>query len=314
MTTMLSFFKKRRKECGLLPHTRTDLHGIADSMQFVPWPVTQFNVKKHWQLSMGEGVKIAILDTGCDDTHEDIKDNIIDGWNIIGNNAKIMDDNGHGTHVAGTAAATHNNLGVVGVAPQAKIIPVKVLAGDGQGSNSDVAKGILWAVDRGADIITMSLGSPYPSQSLENAIAYAKSKKTIIMCAAGNSGNHNDIMYPAKYDYTISVGAINKRLMLSGFSCTGDSLDFVAPGEDIPSCVPNNQYALMSGTSMANPYAVGCLAILMGFLKKKNKDVKLTKEQYIDILSKYTTHINQQKYVGVKRYEGYGIIQPVTQH
>lgn len=309
---MLPFFKKRKKECGLLPHKRTNIYGVGQSMQFTPWPITTFGVKKYWQESMGEGIKIAVLDTGCDYNHEDIKSNIIDGWNTIANNDECMDDNGHGTHVAGTIAASNNTLGVVGVAPKAKIMPIKVLAGDGQGSNLDVARGIIWAVDHDADIITMSLGSPYPSKPLEDAILYAKQNRVIILCAAGNSGNNHDIMYPAKYTDTISIGAIDKNLNVCAFSCTGDSLDFVAPGEDIPSCVNNGQYAIMSGTSMANPYAVGCLAILMSYRNKIGQPVRLHRDEYISILAGRTRHISDAQYIGNRNYEGYGIIQPVT--
>lgn len=312
MRSFLDIFNRKRKECGLLPHIRQDVAYIHQNMQFYPWPILTFDVKKHWRFSMGEDIKIAVLDTGCDSNHEDIKSNILDGKNILSNNDNFMDDNGHGTHVAGTTAASHNSLGVVGVAPKSQIVPVKVLGGDGSGSNIDVAKGIVWAVDRGVDIITMSLGSPYPSKPLEDAISYAKQKKTLIVCAAGNAGNDQDIMYPAKYPYTISIGAISKDLTLSKFSCTGSSLDFVAPGEDIPSCIPGNQYALMSGTSMANPYAVGCIAILMGYLKKQSKDYRLTREKFLEILSKYTKHLIQKEYAGIREKEGYGIIQPVT--
>lgn len=304
------FSRKRKKDCGLLPHKRTNMYGVGPSMQFTPWPIITFDIKKYWSISKGENINIAVLDTGCDFNHNDIKSSIYNGWNIIENNSNFMDYNGHGTHVAGTISASDNTLGVVGVAPKSKIIPVKVLGDDGQGSNMDVAKGIVWATDNQADIITMSLGSIHGSRPIEDAINYAKTKGVLIVCAAGNSGNDHDIMYPAKYPQTISIGAIDRNLMLCDFSCTGDSLDFVAPGEDIPSCVPGNQYALMSGTSMANPYAVGCLAITLSALKNSGKTTQYSKEDIVKLLCKNSSHIKDK--AGDRRYEGCGIVHPVT--
>lgn len=303
---------KKKNDCGLLPHTRENLNGLYGSMQFYPWPIKKFNVEKVWDVAMGENVVVAVLDSGCDSSHEDIKDNLVKGWNTINNNSDTNDDNGHGTHVAGTIGAVNNILGVVGVAPKVKIMPVKVLNAEGMGSNVDVARGIIWACDNGADILTMSLGSEYPSKPIEDALKYAKTKNVVIFCAAGNSGNNIDIQYPAKYEQTISIGAIDKNLKICEFSCTGDSLDFVAPGQDIPSCVPNNSYAIMSGTSMATPYAVGCAALLLSSIRQKNPGKKISKNEYIDILSKYTKHLSQSEFSGNRRYEGNGIIYPVV--
>jgi subtilisin family serine protease len=306
------FNLKRKNECGLLPHTRENIHGLYGSMQFYPWPIKLFDVEKTWNKTMGENVTVGVLDTGCDSAHDDLKDNLLQGWNAIKNNSNTNDDNGHGTHVAGTIGAANNLLGVVGVAPKIKILPVKVLNEEGMGSNLDVARGIIWACDNGADILTMSLGSDHPSKPLEDALKYAVSKNVIIFCAAGNSGNDTDIKYPAKYPQTISIGAIDKNLKICSFSCTGDSLDFVAPGQDIPSCMPNNSYALMSGTSMATPFAVGCAALLLSSARTRISGKKLTKDEYIEIFSKYSRHLSQSEYAGNRRYEGNGIIYPVV--
>lgn len=307
---MFSFIRKKRDDCKLLPHIRQNIYGLNRSMQFMPWPLLAFDIPKYWNNSTGKGIIVAVLDTGCDYNHIDISSNIINGWNIIENNNNFMDDNGHGTHVAGTIAASNNTLGVVGVAPEAKIMPVKVLNRDGSGSNIDVANGILWALENNADIITMSLGSEQPSKQIEKAIQYASSKNVPIFCAAGNSGNHVDIQYPAKYKETISIGAIDKDLKICDFSCTGQNLDFVAPGQDIPSCVPKNQYAIMSGTSMANPYAVGCAAICLYSIRRTSPNKNLSKEEYIKILSRNAKHVSQREYINNKRYEGNGIVQP----
>ena len=307
----------KKNNFKLLPHIRTDLHGISpSSQQFLGWQIKKFDIERYWKYSQGEDVTVAVVDTGCDLGHDDISANLIQGYNFIDPGKDPQDDNGHGTHVAGTIAAINNGVGMVGLAPKTKIMPVKVLSRDGSGPNKSVADGVIWAVDNGADIIAMSLGSPNPSNILEKAIQYAKSKQVIIFCAAGNSGIESGIQYPAKYDNTISIGAINENLNICEFSCCGNELDFLAPGENIISCVPGNRYASMTGTSMANPFAVGCASLFLSYSKKmdfKNLTSKLDScQDYIDIFSKGTTKLQDKKYAGLRKYEGYGIINPVV--
>lgn len=305
----------RRKDCKLLPHKRIELYGLStDSAQFFSWPIKTFNVQKQWAYSKGEGVVIAVIDTGCDLDHEDIKTNIVSGINLINRGKDPFDDNGHGTHVAGTIGAIDNGIGMVGIAPQARIMPIKALGGDGSGSNKNVAEGIVWAVDMGADIITMSLGSEYPSIQIEKAVNYARDHNVIIFCAAGNSGIESGIQYPAKYKHTISIGSIDKNLSLCEFSCCGDELDFLAPGEDIVSAIPGNNYASMTGTSMANPFAVGCAALLLSYAKKikfSSLDNMLqSNEDYVSVFAKKAQKLSDYRYSGRKKYEGNGIIRP----
>ena len=308
--------RKNKNNCKLLPHIRTDLYGLSpDSMQFFSWPIKKFDIEKQWTISQGEGVIVAVIDSGCDINHEDLKDNIVDGYNFINPGKDPIDDNGHGTHVSATIAAINNGIGMVGIAPKSKIMPVKVLGADGAGTNINVAKGIVWAADNGADIITMSLGSENPCDQIAAAIEYAKSKEAIIFCAAGNNGIESGILYPAKYNHTISIGAIDENLNICEFSCCGDELDFLAPGYNIVSAVPNNKYASMTGTSMANPFAVGCAALLLSYARKikfSSLDNMLRNtEDYISIFAKKTLKLKDKKYSGNKKYEGYGIIRPV---
>lgn len=305
----------KRNNCKLLPHIRQDLYGLSpSSVQFYSWPIKTFNVQKQWSYSQGEGVTIAVIDTGCDLDHEDIKSNITDGINLIDRTKDPFDDNGHGTHVAGTIAAINNGVGMVGVAPKSRIVPIKALGGDGSGSNKNVAEGIVWAVDRGVDIITMSLGSEHPSIQIEKAIQYAKEHNVIIFCAAGNSGIESGIQYPAKYKHTISIGSIDKNLSLCEFSCCGDELDFLAPGEDIVSAIPGNNYASMTGTSMANPFAVGCAALLLSYAKKIKfaslDNMLRSSEDYVSVFAKKAQKLSDYKYSGLRKYEGNGIIRP----
>jgi subtilisin len=309
-------FRRKKNDCGLLPYIREDIHGLGpDVAQISGWEIKKFNIENQWNLSKGEGVKVAVIDTGCDLNHPDLKNNLLQGKNFVEPGKDPQDRNGHGTHTAGTIAAEDNQVGMVGVAPKAKIIPIKALNDDGQGRLELIVEAIVWAADNGADFISMSLGSPQASGPLERAIEYASNKGSIIFCAAGNSGEQVDIMYPAKYDHTIAIGAIDKNLSRTSFTCSGETLDFLAPGHEILSCVPGNKYAIMSGTSMSTPFAVGCAALLLSHSRQieysaigmmlKNSD------NYISVFRKKAKNLSDPKYAGIKKYQGYGILYPV---
>jgi subtilisin family serine protease len=301
-----------RNNIGLLPYKREDLFGITpETKQITGWEIEKFGIKQLWNQSQGDGVTVAVIDTGCDMGHEDIKNSIIDSINFVNSNEKANDVAGHGTHVASTIAAENNGTGMVGVAPKTKIIAVKALGDSGNGNLNDIAKAIKWSADRKVDFITMSLGSPNPAQLLESAIDYAASKGCIMFCAAGNSGKNTDVMYPAKYNHTIAIGAINERLERTDFTCSGDSLDFLAPGHNILGCVPGNKYALMSGTSMSNPFVVGCASLLLSYNKKHNKYKLNIAEDYINIFKQSAKDLQNSQYKGIKKYQGYGILYPV---
>lgn len=293
----------KRNRCGLLPYIRQNIYGLNyNTQQVIPWSISHFDVENEWVKAQGEGVTVAVIDTGCDLDHPDLKDSLVDGYNFIGRNKAPVDDNGHGSHVAGTIAAENNRKGIVGVAPKSKIMPIKSLGKDGTGDLRSICEGILFAADNGADIITMSLGTPVGSMYMRQAINYAVDKGCVFFCAAGNSGQKSELMYPAKYTDTISVGSISKDLKISRFSCsTGSELDFLAPGEDVISCVPDDSYAVMSGTSMANPFAAGCAALLLSYKKRK-----LSKFDYIDHFSK---HSLKPEYL-FSKYKSRGIITP----
>jgi subtilisin family serine protease len=297
---------------GLLPYTREDLFGVTpETKQITGWEIDKFNIKSLWNRSDGDGVIVAVIDTGCDTNHEDLKNTIIDSANFVNTKEKVNDIAGHGTHVASTIAAENNGTGMVGVAPKTKIIAVKALGDNGSGNLNNIANAIRWSADRKVDFITMSLGSAYPAQLLESAIDYAANKGCIMFCAAGNSGKNTDIMYPAKYNHTIAIGAINQNLERTDFTCSGDSLDFLAPGYNILGCVPGNKYALMSGTSMSNPFVVGCASLLLSY-NRKHKQYKLdTAEDYINVFKKSAKDLQNKEYKGIKKYQGYGILYPV---
>jgi len=311
---MRSLFNKffPKQQIGLLPHIREDISGSdIKSHQNYGWELKKFHIPDIWVKSKGNGVKIAVIDTGCDIEHEDLQSNLLPGMNFVNKKEPPIDKNGHGTHVSGTIAASNNATGMVGVSPESKIIPVKCLGDDGMGSIENIINGIYWASDNDADFITMSLGSPNTTPKMEKALNYAIKNGVVIFCAAGNSGPSVDIMYPAKYDSVIATGAIDHNLRRTSFTCSGDSLDFLAPGQDILSCVPQNRYALMSGTSMSNPFLTGCASLLLSWNRTNKKYTLDSNNDYINILKQHTIPLKDTRYQE-KQYQGYGIVNPIS--
>ena len=306
--------KRLKNDCGLFPYAKEEICGDFEAGQNIPWSLSKFKVDDTWTESDGTGVTVAVIDSGCDLDHEDLKSNFTTGINLVDKSKDPYDDNSHGTHVAGTICAKNNNIGVVGVAPGTKIMPIKVFGADGRGSNIIVSEAIVWAADHGADLICMSLGSPRESPDLERAINYALNKGVVPFCAAGNGGEKSDIYYPAKYEQTVSIGAVDEGLNRAYFTCKGIELDFLAPGQNILSTIPNNRYALMSGTSMANPFAVGCASLLLSYAKKHKLNLKLkTSQDYIDVLRHYTINLLNTNHVD-KSYSGNGLLDPSKFH
>ena len=177
------------------------------------WHLKGIGIEEAWGLSSGSGVTVAVIDTGVADPRtgsDDLQDSrVVGGYDFVNNDNDPTDDNGHGTHVAGTIAQTTNNrIGVAGVAYSCSIMPVKVLNKQGSGTYADIADGIRYAADNGAEVINMSLGGSSGSTTLENAVAYAYNKGVTIICASGNDGSSYQVSYPSAYDdYCIAVGA-----------------------------------------------------------------------------------------------------------
>lgn len=301
----------RKKTCNLLPYIREDVYSLQEVKQAAGWQLLKFNLPDKWRLSQGEGVKIAVIDTGCDLDHPDLKNNILQGKNFVERKKDPIDGNSHGTHVTGIICAENNEVGIIGVAPKSKIIPIKALNNQGNGNPKDVEEAIYWAADQGADLITMSLGAPNKMEPIRKAILYARSKKCVTFCAAGNAGKTHEIFYPANYPETIGIGAVDEKFERASFSCTGSDLDFLAPGVKIFSTVPDNWYAYMSGTSMSNPFAVGCAALLLSYVRNNKLDIKLENdEDYRNLLKMHTISLKDPQFSKNKFFEGFGIIDP----
>lgn len=261
------------------------------------------NALEAWSLTKGDrSIKIAVIDTGVDYNHEDLRANIwtntaeangvagvdddgngyvddIHGYDFANNDGDPMDGNGHGTHCAGTIAAEHDNgIGIAGVMSQAQIVGVKFLTDEGSGSTADAISAIDYATAINVDIMSNSWGGGGRSQALEEAIKRANSKGIIFTAAAGNSASDNDIrpQYPANYDVenVISVAAHNYNDGLASFSCYGsDTVHVAAPGRNILSTTPQNQYDVYSGTSMATPHVSGVVGLYLAYHGKEDPKV-----------------------------------------
>lgn len=234
------------------------------------WNLPAIGTERGWTISRGnEDITIAVVDTGVDLDHPDLVNRLVNGYNVLGENQQPDDDNGHGTHVAGIIASeTNNREGIAGLTWYNKIMPIKAMSADGYGTTFDISKGIIWAVDHGADIINLSLGNYKESNVLKRAIRYAYEKDVVLIAAAGNDSSQQP-SYPAAYPEVISVSAVSYDGSLAGFSNYGSYINISAPGEYIPSTYFNEQYASLSGTSMAAPHVAGLAALM----KSANPDL-----------------------------------------
>lgn len=218
----------------------------------------------------GTGIKIAIIDTGIDYTHDDLDDNYMGGYDFVFTDNDPFDDsyNGHGTHVAGIVAAEKNGIGVVGVAPNVSLYAVKVLAGSGNGDVSWIISGIEWAEDNNMDIAVMSLGGNIYSQALEEACDSASLSGVLLVASAGNTYG-GDVTYPARFDSVIAVTATDQNDQIASLSAIGPEVELAAPGVDIYSTIgsrniiTDEKYLTLSGTSMAAPHVAGTAALIM---------------------------------------------------
>lgn len=264
------------------------------------WGIHAISAPQAWDQVEGDGIVVAVVDTGVNLNHSDISANAwvnpgeipnnnidddnngyiddINGWDFYENNAEADDPNSHGSHVAGAIAATaNNNTGVVGVAPNVKIMAIRGLGRTGSGAATNLIAGIYYAVNNGADVINNSWGGVAFSQALNDAINYAHEAGVIVVSAAGNNNSDSSKFYPAGYKNSISVGAVDSNDMKASFSNYGNDIDVVAPGVDIlslnseansylaeryPNSVLANDYLHISGTSMASPYVAAVAALI----------------------------------------------------
>jgi len=291
------------------------------------WPLDKIQAPAAWDINHGEAtITIAIIDTGVDLDHPDlagklwansdeIPGNGVDddgngyvddyhGYDFFNGDAAPDDDNSHGSHVAGIAAAsTNDSVGIAGVSWGAKIMPLKVLGSNGGGSTADVAEAIYYAVDNGASVINMSLGSSGSSwpcywYDVEDAFNYAVNHNVLLVVAAGNDGK-DGVSCPGAYDQAFAVGSTDSSDSRSYFSNYGSRLDIVAPGSSIYSTWSGGSYGYKSGTSMATPHVAGLAALVWGV------NPGFTAAQVREIIQ---TSANDLGSTGWDNYFGYGRI------
>jgi len=246
----------------------------ADPSRSQQWALDALDAETAWASSTGTGVTVAVIDSGVS-RHPDLAGKFVRGVDLVNGGNGRMDSNGHGTHVAGIIAMTaNNNLGGAGLAPGVAIMPVVVADAGGSVRSADSAKGIIWAVDHGADIVNMSYSGSASSVE-QKAIQYAQSKGVVTVAAAGNAyldsrGTlFNPVQYPAAFPGVVGVGAVTRTLRRSSFSEVGRQVDLVAPGgsgafdspRGIFSTYAGSGYVRMPGTSMAAPYVSGTMAL-----------------------------------------------------
>jgi len=246
----------------------------------IDWGLKLLGIPPLWKETQGEGIKVAVLDTGIALEHPDLQPAILKVKDFTRSPSAAYDAQGHGTHVSGIIAARRNAKGIVGVAPQSKIIAAKVLNDEGAGTPQDIVAGIHWAIESGADILSMSLGSPEPDEEIHLALLLAISKGIFVITAAGNEGPDLDTVgYPAGFPEIVAVGSIDRRKRLSQFSSRGRQVDVVAPGDEITSCYPPRSYATLSGTSMATPFISGVVALALAKHRKIGGKTPLRTQQ-----------------------------------
>ena len=264
------------------------VHAAADPLLAQQWGIFAIGADRVWNTTTGAGVIVAVVDSGSG-PHPDLADNLLLGRSIFGlvesQDGSDIDASGHGSHVAGIiAAAANNGIGGSGVAPNAKILPIKVLDQAGQGDARDVAAGVRYAADNGAKVINLSLGGATESSSLTQAIAYANEKGALVVAAAGNGGAADKPKWPASLDLTIAVTAVDPANNATSFDQRGDYIDIAAPGANVVSTAKGD-YVTLSGTSMAAGFVAGAAALLFA------AEPRVTNAQVRDILLRTATDI-----------------------
>ncbi|MDD5656413.1 MAG: S8 family peptidase [Elusimicrobia bacterium] len=228
----------------------------------IPWGIERVHAPAAWDYAEGKGARVAVVDTGIFTEHADLKGKVDGGYDAFSKSElreKYQDQNGHGTHVAGTIAASRDGMGVVGVAPRARLYAVRVLDENGSGSLSSVIDGLVWCANNGIQVANLSLGTSEVSEALHRAVRYAQSRGVVVVAAAGNSGGA--VTYPAAYPEAIAVAASDSADKVASFSSRGPEVDFIAPGVDVVSSAMDGGFASFSGTSMAAPHVSGMAAL-----------------------------------------------------
>ena len=239
---------------------------IKTLSQSPDWSIGEYLIPEQWKDADGSGVKVAVLDTGVQRDHPDLVDKIAETKDFTDSRYGIEDRFDHGTWCAGMIAAENNEIGTVGVAPGAELYIAKIIGDSGGGEGSNFIKAIDWATEQECQILSVSLGSFLDDQQVHDAIRrFCFRTDCFVISAAGNEGgmSDNSINYPAKWEESIAVGAVDRYGQRTHYSSKGPELDVMAPGDEMLSTITGNTYGLMSGTSMATPFVAGVIALAL---------------------------------------------------
>jgi subtilisin family serine protease len=264
----------------------------------VQWHLEAIGASDAWDIATGEGVIIAVVDTGADPGEPDLKDKLAPGYDFVNNDSAPWDDQGHGTRIALIAAgAANNGYGGAGVAYNARVMPLKAMDNTGAGTHDWISKAIIWAADNGADIINLSIGGPYPSQTLRDAINYAWRRGVLLVAAAGNESSDVPV-YPAAFDHVLAVAGTTDSRERAIFSNWGDHIGVAAPGTNILVNSGGN-HQLGNGTSLATPQVAGVAALVL------SRNPGLTGDQVRDVIQETANDLGSP---GWDPFFGYGQI------
>jgi type VII secretion-associated serine protease mycosin len=278
--------------------------GTNDPLRPQQWALDRTTFEAAWGATRGGGVKVAVIDSGVRGDHEDLAGVVLPGIDYVNGGDGRIDPAGHGTAVAGVIAAQINNgRGIAGAAPDVRILPIRVLDANGSGSASNVAAGVIWAVQHGARVINISLGGG-PSPGIQSAMQYARSKNVVVVAAGGNNyESGNAPVYPGAYPEAIAVAAVDSNLQRANFSNAGSYIDVAAPGKGVTVLwgTGPTTYAGADGTSFAAPYASAAVALLF------SQNPSLTAAAATDLLESTTDDLGAP---GVDTWYGHGFIHP----
>lgn len=237
----------------------------TSNREVIDYGVQMVGAPLEWGETMGENIRVGVIDTGVDYNHIELKNRIKDGINTI-DGGDFSDDNGHGTHICGIISAEKNGVGVIGVAPRAQLYVAKAFAKNGTSNFNAIEKAINWMIDKKVNVVNMSFSSMESGRIYTQLINKMHQNGISIICAAGNEGEMGDntIGYPARFAETVAVCAVDINKHIASFSSKGTSAEICAAGIDIFSTYPGGRYAVLSGTSMAAPIITGAVALLQG--------------------------------------------------
>jgi len=283
----------------------TTLRLAAEPLRPKQWGLDRLEAELAWATTAGEGAVVAIIDSGVDGNHPDLAAALVPGLDTIDPSQDgTVDTHGHGTAVAGVAGARLNGAGMVGLAPAARIMPIRVVGSDGLASSSNVAKGILWAVDHGADVINLSLGAPESNAVLAQAVDTAMAAGVVVVAAAGNLGEQgNPVVYPAAQPGVLAVAATMQDDDAAPFSGSGSWVDIAAPGVQIMAPMAGGGHGYTHGTSMASPFVSAAAALVLSLAPD------LSTEQ---VFTQLTTTSDDVGPLGFDDATGHGVVAPTA--